>query len=97
MPGLEQIAGRERFDGDDFAVLAGQDFLQRGGAGVLAVVVGSRTHSPDRHIPGPQGVRGRNSNNDLIREKLGWAPKQDLYGDITKTYRWIEQQVKDSK
>lgn len=47
-----------------------------------------------KHIDGPQGVRGRNSNNDLIREKLGWAPKQDLYLGITKTYQWIQEQVK---
>ena len=46
------------------------------------------------HITGPQGVRGRNSNNDLIREKLDWVPKQDLRSDIEKTYRWIEEQVK---
>ena len=47
-----------------------------------------------KHIPGPQGVRGRNSNNDLIYEKLGWTPKQDLYLGITKTYQWIQEQVK---
>ena len=47
-----------------------------------------------KHIEGPQGVRGRNSNNDLIREKLGWVPTQDLYGGLTKTYNWIAQQVK---
>ena len=46
------------------------------------------------HITGPQGVRGRNSNNNLIREKLDWVPKQDLRSDIEKTYRWIEEQVK---
>jgi len=49
------------------------------------------------HIAGPQGVRGRNSNNDLIKEKLNWVPKQDLRSDIEKTYRWIEQQVKASQ
>jgi GDP-D-mannose 3', 5'-epimerase len=49
------------------------------------------------HIPGPQGVRGRNSNNDLIKEKLNWSPKQDLRSDIEKTYRWIEEQVKAVK
>jgi GDP-D-mannose 3', 5'-epimerase len=49
------------------------------------------------HIPGPQGVRGRNSNNNLIKEKLNWSPKQDLRSDIEKTYRWIEEQVKAVK
>jgi nucleoside-diphosphate-sugar epimerase len=46
------------------------------------------------HIIGPQGVRGRNSNNDLIRQKLDWVPTQDLRSDIEKTYHWIEEQVK---
>ena len=45
------------------------------------------------HIPGPLGVRGRNSDNRLIREKLGWAPSQPLVKGLEKTYAWIEQQV----
>jgi nucleoside-diphosphate-sugar epimerase len=46
-----------------------------------------------RHIPGPTGVRGRNSHNRLIREKLVWAPSRPLKEGIRKTYRWIERQV----
>lgn len=45
------------------------------------------------HIPGPLGVRGRNSNNDLIREKLGWDYSQTLEEGISKTYSWISSQV----
>jgi len=41
------------------------------------------------HIDGPLGVRGRNSNNDLIREKLGWDYEQSLTEGIRKTYNWI--------
>ena len=41
------------------------------------------------HIDGPLGVRGRNSNNDLIREKLGWDYEQSLTEGIRKTYDWI--------
>jgi len=41
------------------------------------------------HIDGPLGVRGRNSNNDLIREKLGWDYSQSLEEGIEKTYNWI--------
>jgi dTDP-D-glucose 4,6-dehydratase len=41
------------------------------------------------HIDGPLGVRGRNSNNDLIREKLGWDYSQTLEEGIRKTYNWI--------
>jgi nucleoside-diphosphate-sugar epimerase len=46
-----------------------------------------------KHIPGPQGVRGRNSDNRLIKEKLRWAPAQPLRTGLEPTYRWIEQQV----
>ena len=45
------------------------------------------------HIEGPLGVRGRNSNNDLIREKLGWDYEQTLEEGIKKTYGWITYQV----
>lgn len=46
-----------------------------------------------RHTPGPQGVRGRRSDNTLIREKLNWAPAQPLRAGLETTYRWIEEQV----
>jgi nucleoside-diphosphate-sugar epimerase len=45
------------------------------------------------HIPGPLGVRGRNSHNRLIDEKLGWKPKHSLKDGIIWTYNWIEEQV----
>jgi len=46
------------------------------------------------HVPGPLGVRGRNSDNVLIQEKLGWAPSQSLREGLEKTYEWIEWQVR---
>ena len=46
-----------------------------------------------RHIPGPTGVRGRNSDNRLIRETLGWEPSRSLREGLEKTYAWIEAQV----
>ena len=46
------------------------------------------------HIEGPLGVRGRNSNNDLIRAKLNWDYSQTLEEGISKTYKWINEQVK---
>lgn len=46
-----------------------------------------------KHIPGPQGVRGRNSDNTLIQEKLGWRPSATLYAGMFKTYSWIKSQV----
>ena len=47
-----------------------------------------------RHVDGPMGVRGRNSDNRLIREKLGWAPSCSLTDGLRQTYRWIEAQVR---
>lgn len=48
---------------------------------------------PLKHIPGPEGVRGRNSDNSRIREVLGWAPSIPLAEGIARTYRWIHEQV----
>ena len=50
-----------------------------------------------KHIDGPLGVRGRNSNNDLIREKLGWDYSMTLEDGIRKTYEWINAQVYKDK
>lgn len=46
-----------------------------------------------RYVEGPQGVRGRNSDNRLIREKLGWSPSQPLIDGLRPTYAWISEQV----
>ncbi len=47
-----------------------------------------------KHIPGPLGVRGRNSDNNLIEEKLGWRPSQPLKKGMEPTYEWIADQVR---
>lgn len=46
-----------------------------------------------RHVPGPLGVRGRNSDNRLIREKLSWKPSAPLRAGLEQTYTWIREQV----
>jgi nucleoside-diphosphate-sugar epimerase len=46
-----------------------------------------------KNIPGPTGVRGRNSDNRLIEEKLDWVPVQPLYEGLIETYTWIEKQI----
>jgi len=46
-----------------------------------------------RHVDGPLGVRGRNSDNRLIRDRLGWAPSASLRQGLAVTYRWIAEQV----
>jgi GDP-D-mannose 3', 5'-epimerase len=50
-----------------------------------------------RHIPGPLGVRGRNSDNHLIAERLGWKPSRPLREGLERTYAWIQPQVQSTK
>lgn len=52
---------------------------------------------PIHHIPGPEGVRGRNSDNTLIKEKLGWAPTMKLKDGLRFTYFWIKEQIEKEK
>ena len=46
-----------------------------------------------KFVPGPQGVRGRNSDNRRLREVLGWEPEVSLEAGLAETYQWIERQV----
>jgi nucleoside-diphosphate-sugar epimerase len=46
-----------------------------------------------KHIPGLSGVRGRNSDNKLIKEKLGWCPSRSLKEGLTNLYNWIKEQI----
>jgi len=48
---------------------------------------------PIKHIPGPEGVRGRNSDNTMIQEKLGWAPSIKTVDGLRKTYAWIKSEI----
>ncbi len=48
------------------------------------------------NIDGPTGVRGRNSNNDLIMQELGWAPNQTLDAGLRDTYAWVSRMVSHS-
>jgi nucleoside-diphosphate-sugar epimerase len=52
---------------------------------------------PLNHIPGPLGVRGRNSDNNLIFKKLGWKPNKPLVEGLRATYSWIESMVQQAR
>jgi GDP-D-mannose 3', 5'-epimerase len=61
---------------------------------MMALALGYETKQlPIKHIPGPEGVRGRNSDNELIREKLGWEPTIKLADGLKVTYFWIKSQL----
>ena len=59
---------------------------------LVAQIAGKTIHK--KHIDGPTGVRGRNSNNELIEEKLNWRPSQNLKEGLKETYRWINFHVR---
>lgn len=48
-----------------------------------------------KHVEGPLGVRGRNSDNNLLRERLDWSPTKTLRHGLEKTFHWINEQVKN--
>ncbi len=50
-----------------------------------------------RNIDGPRGVMGRNSDNKLIKETIGWTPDEDLESGLVKTYSWISEQIQLNK
>jgi GDP-D-mannose 3',5'-epimerase len=60
-------------------------------ADMIADIAGYRVNK--RHIPGPEGVRGRNSDNTRLRQILGWSPEISLEEGLSRTYAWIETQV----
>ncbi len=62
-------------------------------ADIIARIAGIEIQK--QHIDGPQGVRGRNSDNTKLREVLGWEPQVSLEKGLEVTYRWIEEQVRE--
>ena len=63
----------------------------------MIMEIGGKEKLPIKHIPGPEGVRGRNSDNTLIKEVLGWAPSTPLKEGLGYTYTWIESKVEEYK
>jgi GDP-D-mannose 3',5'-epimerase len=62
-------------------------------ADIIATAAG--TAIVKKHVPGPQGVRGRNSDNTRLRQVLKWEPQISLEEGLASTYRWIESQVRE--
>jgi GDP-D-mannose 3', 5'-epimerase len=61
-------------------------------ADMIAEIAGVRVRK--KHVSGPQGVRGRNSDNSKLLQVLGWEPEISLEEGLARTYPWIEQQVR---
>ena len=95
----ECLAGVERLMESDFVGpvnIGSEEMITINGLAEMAIDIAGRKLSL-KHIEGPLGVRGRNSDNRLIREKLGWAPSRPLREGMEKTYAWISAQVEKSR
>ena len=91
----ECLEGIRRLMDSDFTgpVNIGSDeMISLNGLAELAMEI-ARKRVSVKHIPGPLGVRGRNSDNNLIFEKLGWKPSTKLRDGLTVTYQWICKQL----
>lgn len=72
--------------------IGSDEMISINGLAEMAAEIAEKTISVN-HIPGPTGVRGRNSENTLIKQRLGWAPSQPLRAGMEKTYLWVAGQV----
>lgn len=59
----------------------------------IVIQISGKSNLRLEHVDGPQGVRGRNSDNSLLNQVLGWEPSTSLEDGLRETYRWIEKQV----
>ena len=94
----ECLEGVERLMQSDFTgpVNIGSDEMVTINQLAAMVIAISGKRLSVRHIDGPMGVRGRNSDNRLIGEKLGWRPSFPLRMGLERTYEWIKQQVENA-
>lgn len=91
----ECIEGVRRLVQSDFigpVNIGSEEIITINGLAEMAMSIGGKKLSIN-HIDGPLGVRGRNSDNKLIREKLGWAPSMKLEDGMRLTYAWIKEQA----
>jgi nucleoside-diphosphate-sugar epimerase len=92
----ECIEGTLRLMRSDFSGpvnIGSEEMVTINGLADMIIEISGKTISK-RHIEGPLGVRGRNSDNRLIEKKLGWKPSAPLKEGMNATYDWIEKQVR---
>lgn len=76
--------------------IGSEEMITINGLAEMAMKIAGKTLSI-KHIDGPLGVRGRNSDNALIEAKLGWKPTQPLQEGLQKSYEWVKAQVEAQK
>jgi len=90
LEGTLRLTRSEDFEGP--VNIGSEEMVTINGLAERVIAHSGKTVSLD-HIPGPLGVRGRNSDNQMIRARLGWAPSQPLQDGLAATYDWIAGQV----
>jgi GDP-D-mannose 3', 5'-epimerase len=92
----EAIEGVRRLMNSDYKEpinIGSEEIISMNGLAAIVIELAGK-RATIKNIPGPQGVRGRTSDNTLIKEKLGWAPTQPLSEGLLKTYKWIADKIK---
>ena len=95
----ECIEATRRFVDSDFegpVNIGSEEMITIQNFAQMAIDISKKDLSID-NIDGPLGVHGRNSDNALFKEKVGWEPTQPLVEGMEKTYTWIEEQIKAKK
>lgn len=91
----ECVEGIRRLMNSDFSGpvnLGSEEMISLNDFAKMVIDISGKTLTIN-NIPGPLGVRGRNSDNHLIQEQLGWAPSTPLRTGVEKTYAWISEQI----
>lgn len=89
---IEGVLRLTRSDWQGPVNIGSDEMISINGLAMMVAEIAGREISI-KHIPGPLGVRGRNSDNRLIGERLGWQPNAPLIDGIKTTYEWIAEQV----
>eukprot|EP01097_Dermamoeba_algensis_P005026 TRINITY_DN3203_c0_g1_i1.p1 TRINITY_DN3203_c0_g1~~TRINITY_DN3203_c0_g1_i1.p1 ORF type:complete len:351 (-),score=80.49 TRINITY_DN3203_c0_g1_i1:153-1205(-) len=77
--------------------LGSEEMVEMNAMANIVLEFSGKTQVPIKHLPGPEGVRGRNSDNTLIRQVLGWAPSISLRDGLKRTHVWISEQIENEK
>lgn len=90
---------RRLMDSKDFhgpVNIGSEEMISINGLAKMVMDIAGKEQSIN-HITGPTGVKARNSDNRLIKDKLGWEPDYSLRKGMEKTYQWIEREVEKMK
>ena len=92
----EALEGVRRLTASDVSTpvnIGSDEMISINGLADMVMTIAGKTVRV-KHLPGPLGVRGRNSDNRLIHKLLGWAPDYPLEKGMRRTFAWIDEQVR---